>query len=315
MEGYGLTEGTCVSTINPRVGVRKIGSIGKALPGQEILIVDEQGNEVAHSNAGEIIIKGDNVMKGYFNRPEETAKTIINGYLHTGDVGIKDEDGYIFIVDRKKDMIIRGGENIYPKEIDNLLATHPKISEAATVGVPDKTMGEEVKVFVVAEDDTLTEEEVIEFCKKNLASFKVPKYVEILDEDFPRSPIGKVLKKTLRDWGMRATPKEPRGRRSPWPISSAPWSPASIPEGVKGINSQLRLYHHRHRRRRIDRLRGRRHRQGRGRHPRPQCHHHRRGQGLDRHHPGQARRHDRLYLGQAQSRRRSRPAHQSHHLL
>jgi len=236
VEGYGLTEGTCVSTINPRDGVRKIGSIGIALPGQEVKIVDEHNNEVPTGQRGEIVIKGDNVMKGYFNKPEETANTIINGYLHTGDVGIKDEDGYIFIVDRMKDMIIRGGENIYPKEIDNLLAGHPKIQEAATVGVPDKTMGEEVKVFVVAEDDSLTEEEVIEYCKEKLAGFKVPKYVELLEEDFPRSPIGKVLKKTLREWGVNGTPKQKGPEVSVADIFGTMESRV-IPEGVAGITA------------------------------------------------------------------------------
>ncbi len=237
VEGYGLTEGTCVSTINPREGVRKIGSIGIALPGQEIKIVDEQGNEVPTGERGEIIIKGDNIMKGYYNKPEETANTIIDGYLHTGDVGIKDSDGYIFIVDRIKDMIIRGGENIYPKEIDNLLATHPKISEAATVGVPDKTMGEEVKVFVVAEDDSLTEEEVIEFCKKNLAKFKVPKFVEILDEDFPRNPVGKVLKKTLRQWGMDGAPTKKKGPEVTVADIFGTMESRAIPENLKGIKA------------------------------------------------------------------------------
>lgn len=237
VEGYGLTEGTCVSTINPRVGVRKIGSIGLALPGQEILIVDEHNKEVPTGARGEIVIKGDNVMKGYYNKPEETAKTIIGGYLHTGDVGIKDEDGYIFIVDRMKDMIIRGGENIYPKEIDNLLAGHSKISEAATVGVPDKTMGEEIKVFVVAEDDSLTEEEVIEYCKQKLASFKVPKYVEILSEDFPRSPIGKVLKKTLREWGLKGGPAKAKGPEVSVNDIFGTMESRVIPEGVAGITS------------------------------------------------------------------------------
>jgi long-chain acyl-CoA synthetase len=237
VEGYGLTEGTCVSTINPRVGVRKIGSIGVALPGQEIKIVDENGKEQPLNTPGEIIIKGDNIMKGYYNMPEETAKTIINGYLYTGDVGIKDEDGYIYIVDRKKDMIIRGGENIYPKEIDNLLATHPKIQEAATVGVPDKTMGEEVKVYVVAQDDSLTEEEVIEFCKKNLASFKVPKFVEILEEDFPRSPIGKVLKKTLREWGVKGTPKKEKAPEVTVADIFGTMESRVNPDGIKGINA------------------------------------------------------------------------------
>ncbi|PIP40356.1 MAG: hypothetical protein COX19_05880 [Desulfobacterales bacterium CG23_combo_of_CG06-09_8_20_14_all_51_8] len=237
VEGYGLTEGTCVSTINPRVGVRKIGSIGLALPGQEILIVDEHGKEVPTGERGEIVIKGDNVMKGYFNKPEETAKTIINGFLHTGDVGVKDADGYIFIVDRMKDMIIRGGENIYPKEIDNLLAGHPKISEAATVGVPDKTMGEEVKVFVVAEDDSLTEEEVIEYCKQKLASFKVPKFVEILQEDFPRSPIGKVLKKTLREWGLKGASTKSKGPEVSVADIFGTMESRVNPDGVKGITA------------------------------------------------------------------------------
>ncbi|MFH1985029.1 MAG: long-chain-fatty-acid--CoA ligase [Pseudomonadota bacterium] len=212
VEGYGLTEATCVSTLNPRDGVRKIGSIGLPLPGQAVKMLREDGSACDRGEPGEICIGGDVVMKGYFNRPEDTEETIVDGYLHTGDVGIMDDDGYIFIVDRIKDMIIRGGENIYPKEIDNLLATHPKIQEAATVGIPDKTMGEAVKVYVVALDDSLTEEEVIDYCKEQLAKFKVPQTVEILDEDFPRSPIGKVLKKTLRQWaqdGPRAKKKGP----------------------------------------------------------------------------------------------------------
>ena len=212
VEGYGLTEVTCVSTLNPREGIRKIGSIGLALPGQIVKIVDEAGNDLAPHQPGEIIIGGDAVMKGYFNRPQETEETIVNGFLHTGDVGYKDEDGYIFIVDRIKDMVIRGGENIYPKEIDNLLATHPKIQEAASIGVPDAIQGEEVKVYVIPLDESLTEEEVVDFCRKNLAGFKVPKYVEILDQDLPRSPIGKVLKKDLRKWGL-----EPRAKKSKGP--------------------------------------------------------------------------------------------------
>jgi long-chain acyl-CoA synthetase len=238
LEGYGLTEATCVSTLNPREGVRKVGSIGLPLPGQEVLIVDDDGREVGPNARGEIAIRGDVVMKGYYNRPEETAETIVNGMLLTGDVGIKDDDGYIFIVDRKKDMIIRGGENIYPKEIDVLLAEHPKIQEAATVGKPDKTMGEEVVAYVVALDDSLTEEEVIDYCQENLAAFKVPKEIEILEDDFPRNAVGKVLKKTLREWA--------KGNR---PESSKPKSGASVehifgtmterakPEGVQGVNA------------------------------------------------------------------------------
>lgn len=237
VEGYGLTEATCVSTLNPRDGVRKVGSIGLALPGQQVLIVDEEGRQLPPGQAGEIVIAGDVVMKGYFNRPEETAATIVNGFLHTGDVGYKDEDGYIFIVDRIKDMIIRGGENIYPKEIDNLLATHPKIQEAATVGVPDPTMGEEVKVFVKALDDSLTEDEVIAYCKEHLAKFKVPKYVEILEEDFPRSPIGKVLKKELRKWGLTPRPKKAKGPEVTVADIFGTMEARVNPEGVAGITA------------------------------------------------------------------------------
>ena len=237
VEGYGLTEATCVSTINPRVGVRKVGSIGLALPGQEVKIVDEQGNELPPGEAGEIVIGGDVVMKGYFNRPEATAETIVNGYLHTGDVAYKDEDGYIFIVDRIKDMVIRGGENIYPKEIDNLLATHPKIQEAATVGVPDATMGEEVKAFIIADDDSLTEEEVIKFCEEKLAKFKVPRYVEIIEGDFPRSPIGKVLKKELRKWGITPRPKKSSGPEISVANIFGSMESRVRPEGVAGITA------------------------------------------------------------------------------
>ncbi len=208
VEGYGLTEGTCVSTLNPRDGVRKIGSIGLPCPGQEVFIVDEDGEELPAGESGEIVIRGDIVMLEYWNRPEETAETLAGGVLHTGDVGYKDEDGYIFIVDRLKDMVIRGGENIYPKEIDNILAAHPKIREAAVIGVPDEVRGEELKAFVIASDDSLTEEEVTRYCTENLADFKVPKYVEILEEDFPRNPIGKVLKKTLKEWGVTPRPRE-----------------------------------------------------------------------------------------------------------
>ncbi|WP_319407304.1 long-chain-fatty-acid--CoA ligase [uncultured Desulfosarcina sp.] len=237
VEGYGLTEATCVSTLNPRDGERKTGSIGLPLPGQNIKILDENGSECPRGNAGEICIGGDAVMKGYFNRPEETADTIVDGYLHTGDVGVMDDDGYIFIVDRIKDMIIRGGENIYPKEIDNLLATHPMIQEAATVGVPDDTMGEEVKVFIISLDDDLTEAEVIEFCEKNLARFKVPKYVEIIEDDFPRSPIGKVLKKELREWGLTPRPTKDKGPQVTVADIFGTMESRVNPDGVAGVTA------------------------------------------------------------------------------
>ena len=238
LEGYGLTEATCVSTINPRVGERKVGSIGKALPGQQVRVVDEDGQPLGPDEPGEIVINGDVVMKGYYNRPDETAETIEDGWLHTGDVGVIDDDGFIFIVDRIKDMIIRGGENIYPKEIDNVLASHPKIQEAATVGVPDETMGEEVKSYVVALDDSLTEEEVVDHCRTHLAKFKVPKEIEILDEDFPRNAVGKILKKTLRDWA-RTGPRPKKRKKSEATAEHifATMEDRVRPEGIKGVDA------------------------------------------------------------------------------
>ncbi|MEW5725590.1 MAG: long-chain-fatty-acid--CoA ligase, partial [Thermodesulfobacteriota bacterium] len=238
VEGYGLTEATCVSTLNPRDGVRKVGSIGLALPGQVIKLLDEEGREVPPGQPGEICVGGDVVMKGYFNRPEETAETISGGLLHTGDVAYRDEDGYLFIVDRIKDMIIRGGENIYPKEIDNLLASHPKIAEAATVGVLDETMGEEVKVYVIASDDSLAEAEVLEYCTKNLAKFKVPRYVEIIEEDFPRSALGKVLKKELRKWGLTLRPKKKKGPQVTVEDIFGTMEARVNPAGVAGVTAK-----------------------------------------------------------------------------
>ncbi|MBI5845732.1 MAG: long-chain-fatty-acid--CoA ligase [Deltaproteobacteria bacterium] len=238
VEGYGLTEATCVSTINPRDGVRKIGSIGLALPGQEVKILDPDGKECPPNVPGEICIKGDVVMKCYYNRPEATAETIKDGFLHTGDVAYKDDDGYIFIVDRIKDMIIRGGENIYPKEIDNVVMGHPKVAEAATVGVPDKTMGEEVQVFIVPREDDITEEEIIEHCKKHLASFKVPKYVTFLwDEDMPRNAVGKTLKKELRQYGTAPRPKKTGGPVVTVADIFGTMESRVNPEGVAGITA------------------------------------------------------------------------------
>ncbi len=198
VEGYGLTEGTVVSTLNPLDGVRKIGSIGKSLPGQEVKIVDDNGKQLGVNETGELVIKGGAIMKRYHNRPEETSQTVIDGWLHTGDIGYFDADGYYFIVDRKKDMVIRGGENIYPKEIENVLYEHPKVMDAAVIGVPDKVMGEEAKAFVVLKPgEKATEDEIRAYTKSRLAEFKVPKYIEFID-DLPKNIIGKVLKKELR---------------------------------------------------------------------------------------------------------------------
>lgn len=198
-EGYGLTEGTVASTMNP-LGQRKIGSIGKPLPGQTVAIMDDRGNLLGPGEIGEIVVKGDNVMKGYYKDEEATRETIDSeGWLHTGDMGYYDEEGYFYIVGRKKDMIIRGGENIYPKEIENTLYEHPNIMESAVVPVPDEVMGEEVGAYIVPRPgSSLTEEEVIQFCKSRLADYKVPRYIKFVDE-LPKSHMGKILKKELKE--------------------------------------------------------------------------------------------------------------------
>ncbi|MGD0276010.1 MAG: long-chain fatty acid--CoA ligase [Syntrophales bacterium] len=199
IEGYGLTEGTAGATANPIDGVRKIGSIGIPFAESEIKLFDENDKEVSQGKVGEICIRGVNVMKGYFNKPEETTQTLRGGWLHTGDMAYKDKDGYLFIVDRKKEMIIRGGENIYPKEIEGIMYTHPKVMEVAVVGAPDPIYGEEVMACVVPKPgQSMTVEEFREWCKENMASYKVPKYVEFR-ESLPKNILGKVLKKELRN--------------------------------------------------------------------------------------------------------------------
>ncbi len=203
VEGFGLTEGTCVSSVNPlpteSEDRRKIGSIGLPIPGNEMKIVDEKSNDLPSNTKGEILVKGDNVMKEYFKNPEANAKTLKDGWLYTGDIGHMDEDGFFFITDRKKDMIIRGGENIYPREIEEVLYSHPSVSLATVIGVRDKIYGELPKAFVVLkEGTTASAEEIIEFCKKNLADFKIPKDVEFRDT-LQTTSTGKIQKQPLRE--------------------------------------------------------------------------------------------------------------------
>jgi long-chain acyl-CoA synthetase len=199
LEGYGLTEGTVASTLHRRGGKKKIGSIGPALPGQEVRIMDENGNFLGPNQVGEIVIRGDNVMVGYFGKEEETKKTLKDGWLHTGDIGYVDEEGFFYIVDRSKDMIIKGGENIYPKEVEDVLHQHPKVHDAAVIGVKHEIHGEEVKAFIVPKiGEKITEEEIIEFASKHLADYKVPRIVEFVI-GLPTNPVGKVMKKELRE--------------------------------------------------------------------------------------------------------------------
>ena len=200
-EGYGLSESTSFGISSPIMGMKKVGSIGIPVSDNDVRLVDiENGTEdVKQGERGEIIIKGPLVMQGYYNNPVETANQLKDGWLHTGDIAQMDEDGYIFIVDRKKDMIIAGGFNIYPRDIDEVLYQHPKVSEAVSVGIPDEYRGETVKAYVVLKPGQIvTENEIIEFCKQKLAVYKVPKIVEFR-EALPKSAVGKILRKILRD--------------------------------------------------------------------------------------------------------------------
>lgn len=197
-EGYGLTETSPVATLNPPGGIQ-IGTIGMPLPSTLLKTIDEEGNDQELGEAGELCIKGPQVMKGYWQRPEETAKSIDDdGWFKTGDVAVIQDDGYVRIVDRKKDMILVSGFNVYPNEIEDVVTGHPKILECAAVGVPDEKSGEAVKVYAVASDPSVTEKEVRDFCRENMTAYKVPKSVEFRD-DLPKSNVGKILRRELRD--------------------------------------------------------------------------------------------------------------------
>jgi len=196
IEGYGLSESTCRSTFNPPDERRRPGSCGMPI-GNEMNVVDDDDSEVADGELGEIVLRGENILKGYFKNPKATAIAFRNGWFHTGDIGYKDRDGFFYIVDRKSDMIIRGGENIYPREIDEVLYQHPAVAAAATIGVPDSLYGEEVAAFIVLKDGMqASEEELIAHCKSELADYKCPKSICMV-KDIPKGPTGKLLKREL----------------------------------------------------------------------------------------------------------------------
>ena len=201
VEGYGLTESTPVVHINPfSGGKRKVGSIGLPISDTlaRIVSLDDGQTDMPVGETGEIIIKGPQVMKGYWQMPEETADTLKDGWLYTGDIAKMDEEGYFFIVDRKKDMIISGGLNVYPRDIEEVFYEHAKVMEATAIGIPHPSRGEQVKVFVVlCEGETATEEELLEYCKDKLATFKIPTMIEFREE-LPKTNVGKILKKDLK---------------------------------------------------------------------------------------------------------------------
>ena len=199
LEGYGLTETAAVSTINPMRGVRKVGSVGPTLPGvkTEVLDADWKILPPGPDNVGEIAVSGSNVMIGYYRQPEATAEVLRDGWFLTGDLGYKDDDGYFYIVGRKKELIIRGGSNVYPREVEDVIAKIPGVRDVAVFGIPDEFMGERVKAVVVATDPSITEDAVKAHCEKYLANYKVPRIVEFA-KALPRNSTGKVLKRLLK---------------------------------------------------------------------------------------------------------------------
>lgn len=197
-EGYGLSEASPVTCFNPLDRPRKAGSIGMSIVNVENKVVDELGEEVPVGQVGELIVQGPNVMKGYYKMPEETAATIRDGWLYTGDLAKVDEEGYFYIVDRKKDLILVGGYNVYPREVEEVLYSHPDVLEAAVLGVPDSNFGESVRSYVVSKNPDLTEKELLEFCKEHMAKYKIPSSIEFLEE-LPKNTTGKILRRALKD--------------------------------------------------------------------------------------------------------------------
>jgi long-chain acyl-CoA synthetase len=195
-QGYGMTECCGVMSLNP-VGDNRLGSVGIPVPGLAVKIIDDDGVEQPIGSPGELLFKGPTIMKGYFGRPEATAETIVDGWLHSGDIAIMDEDGFLEIVDRKKDMILVSGFNVSPNEIEDVIAKIPGVVEVGVVGIPDEKSSETPMAFIVKNND-LTEEAVTAACREALTNYKVPKHIKFID-DIPKSPVGKVLRRELRD--------------------------------------------------------------------------------------------------------------------
>jgi long-chain acyl-CoA synthetase len=198
LEGYGLSETSPTATFNQLETGQKVGSIGKPVWGVDVKIFDEDDKEVPQGERGEIVIKGHNIMKGYWRKPEATAETIKHGWFHSGDIGYVDDEGFLFIVDRKKEMIIRGGFNVYPREIEEVIYMHPKVAEAAVIGVPDEKFGEEIHAVVAPKPgETIDPQELIAFVKERVAAYKCPRTVDVVKE-LPKGPTGKIMKREIK---------------------------------------------------------------------------------------------------------------------
>jgi long-chain acyl-CoA synthetase len=198
-EGYGLTETAPALTTTAMGGVAKAGSIGRPLPGVEIRLVDEDREEAEEGDPGEVVVRGPNVFRGYWNQLEETQRVLVDGWFHTGDVAITDDDGDLYLVDRRRDLILVSGFNVYPREVEDALRKHPKVADTAVVGMPDPRSGEAVHAFVVAAPgESVSAEELIEFSRSYLAPYKIPSRIDLVGE-IPRNAAGKVLRRLLKD--------------------------------------------------------------------------------------------------------------------
>jgi len=202
LEGYGLTECSPLVSVNPYDIQCHNGSIGLPVPSTDIMLVDDEWNEVPVGEPGELCIKGPQVMAGYWQRSEATEEVLKNGWLRSGDIVTVDHEGFLRIIDRKKDMILVSGFNVYPNEIEDVLMLHPKVREAAAIGVPNDAAGETVKICVVKKDDSLTKDELIAHCKRHLTGYKIPRIVEFRDE-LPKTNVGKILRRELREEAMK----------------------------------------------------------------------------------------------------------------
>ncbi len=198
VEAYGLTETSPLLTLNPVDGTERLGTIGLPAPSTDVKIMDDDGNELPIGERGEICALGPQVMKGYWNKEKETRDVFHGEWLKTGDIGVLDEDGFFKIVDRKKEMILVSGFNVYPNEVEDVISSHAKVLEVGVIGVPDEKSTEVVKCFIVKKDDSLTEEEIKDYCKQNLTAYKRPKYVEFRTE-MPKSNVGKILRRLLKE--------------------------------------------------------------------------------------------------------------------
>jgi long-chain acyl-CoA synthetase len=197
-EGYGLTETSPVVTCNPIDGTERLGTIGVPFPNTEVKIIDDEGNDLSVGERGELCVKGPQVMPGYWERPKETAESFIGGWFKTGDIAIIDEDGFLQIVDRKKEMILVSGFNVYPNEVEDALASHDMVNEVGVIGIPDEKSTERVIAYVIANDKSLTEDALIEFSRETLTSYKVPKEIYFVEE-LPKSNVGKILRRIIKE--------------------------------------------------------------------------------------------------------------------